>query len=81
MTPFYSTLFFLICVWTSTACAHVKAIIFDCDGILVDTEEVLYGAWAYAFNQQGFELTKELYWQLMIENKLPGIAYGQFSAG
>lgn len=39
----------------------------------MDTEEVLYDAWAYAFDQRGFELTKELYWQLMIENRLPGL--------
>jgi beta-phosphoglucomutase-like phosphatase (HAD superfamily) len=39
----------------------IKAIIFDCDGTLVDSEHSHYLAWQYAFQQQGFELDRELY--------------------
>lgn len=39
----------------------IKAIIFDCDGTLIDTEKVQYLAWVHAFQKQGHNLTKIQY--------------------
>lgn len=39
----------------------MKAIIFDCDGTLVDSELVHYSAWAHALQKQGFGLAQEEY--------------------
>lgn len=39
----------------------IKAVIFDCDGTLVDSEEFHYLAWQAAFQEQGFQLNKEFY--------------------
>jgi beta-phosphoglucomutase-like phosphatase (HAD superfamily) len=51
----------------------IKAIIFDCDGTLVDTEEAQYEAWVFAFQQQGYELTKQEYLQWINSNSLSGL--------
>lgn len=40
---------------------HFKAIIFDCDGTLVDSEEFHYLAWQDAFQTYGYHLAKECY--------------------
>lgn len=45
----------------------IKAIIFDCDGTLIDTEEVQYQGWVYAFKMQGQELSRELFLSWMID--------------
>ncbi len=39
----------------------MKAIIFDCDGTLVDSEMAHYSAWSYALKKQGFTLSMEEY--------------------
>lgn len=40
----------------------MKAIIFDCDGTLVDSEMTHYTAWTYALKKQGYDLTIEEYY-------------------
>lgn len=55
----------------STSCSEIKAILFDCDGTLVDTEEVVFLAWVHAFDKQGYQLSREEYLELM---KLHAIA-------
>jgi len=39
----------------------IKAIIFDCDGTLVDSDDAHYLAWRHALGNQGYELTTEYY--------------------
>lgn len=39
----------------------IKAVIFDCDGTLVDSEEFHYLSWKEAFKRKGFLLEKEYY--------------------
>ncbi len=75
-----SLIFFILTLATSghaldkaTQHSNVKAIIFDCDGTLIDTEEVVYEAWRYAFQRQGYELAKEEYQLLMNEHLLAGL--------
>jgi HAD superfamily hydrolase (TIGR01509 family) len=41
--------------------SSVKAIIFDCDGTLVDSEQAHFSAWRYAFQRQGQELSTQVY--------------------
>lgn len=43
----------------------IKAIIFDCDGILVDTEELKFQAWKKVLEPPGIELTHEMYRKLI----------------
>ena len=45
----------------SHAFGPVKAIVFDCDGTLVDSEHFHFLAWQTVFQQQGRVLTKEFY--------------------
>jgi beta-phosphoglucomutase len=40
----------------------IKAIIFDCDGVLVDSEHAHYISWVYALQHQGYDLSKEEYY-------------------
>lgn len=42
-----------------------KAIIFDCDGILVDTEELKYQAWERALKTRGLSLSRKFYLSLI----------------
>lgn len=40
---------------------QIKAVIFDCDGTLVDSEQFHCLAWQAAFEEQGYQLGKEFY--------------------
>jgi phosphoglycolate phosphatase-like HAD superfamily hydrolase len=53
--------------------SSIKAVIFDCDGTLIDTEQAQYVAWAYAFRKQGYELNKKEYSFLINKNSLSGL--------
>lgn len=59
------TFAFLIAMLICTVCfaddGDIKAVIFDCDGTLVDNEHAHFLAWRYAFQNQGFNLTLEKY--------------------
>lgn len=62
------TIMLLLTLSCSQICASpypIKAVIFDCDGTLVDTEVVLCEAWIFAFHQQGYTMTEEEYWELL----------------
>ncbi len=50
----YNSQFFLQCA--------IKAVIFDCDGTLVDSEHAHYLGWQYALQQQGADLAVEDYY-------------------
>lgn len=39
----------------------IKAIIFDCDGVLVDSEHSHYLAWKHSLNNQGYDLSVKEY--------------------
>lgn len=52
---------FVISLFIFTACFADKAIIFDCDGTLVDNEHAHFLAWQYAFQNQDYQLTEEEY--------------------
>ncbi len=43
----------------------IKAVIFDCDGTLVDSEDVQFLSWQYAFENQGYDLDKQTYIQFV----------------
>lgn len=67
-------IFFIFCLFLCNAAySEVKAIIFDCDGTLVDSEIIQYYSWAYAFENQGYQLTKEEYVSLLHEYGLVGM--------
>lgn len=51
---------------------RIKAVIFDFDGTLVDTESVLCDAWKFAYRQQGYDLLEEEYWDLISQHKIAG---------
>lgn len=43
----------------SCSSSSIRAIIFDCDGTLVDSEEFHHAAWRQAFNDRGLDFTHE----------------------
>ena len=57
---------------------NTKAIIFDCDGTLIDTEEVQYLAWNHVFLQQGYELSREEYGLIVNKHSLAGHPTGKY---
>lgn len=67
-------IFFILCLFFCNAIyAEIKAIIFDCDGTLVDSEIIQYHSWAHAFGNQGYLLLKEEYVSLLHEHHLVGL--------
>jgi beta-phosphoglucomutase len=46
---------------TSLLSADIKAVIFDCDGVLVDTESLKFVAWQEALAAHGIPLSSEEY--------------------
>jgi beta-phosphoglucomutase-like phosphatase (HAD superfamily) len=50
----------------------IKAVIFDCDGTLVDNAIGYYLDWQYALRRQGYELSADDFWQFMKEKGLVG---------
>lgn len=50
----------------------IKAVIFDCDGTLVDNGIGYFLDWQYALQQQGYELDEEEFWDFMHKNGLVG---------
>lgn len=51
----------------------VKAIIFDCDGTLIDNGIGYFLDWQHALACQGYELNEEAFWNFMHRNKLVGL--------
>lgn len=74
---FYFIAFFLTLanfVYASeTHFGPIKAVIFDCDGTLIETEEIIFKAWHHAFQKQGYELTKQEYLFLIKKHALAGL--------
>jgi beta-phosphoglucomutase-like phosphatase (HAD superfamily) len=55
---------FLLFIFISFSCQEVqavKAIIFDCDGVLVDTESLKFEAWQQALKEEGIDFLLEDY--------------------
>lgn len=50
----------------------IKAIIFDCDGTLIDNGIGYFLDWQYALQCQGYELNADEFWDFMNKNKLVG---------
>ena len=42
-----------------------KAVIFDMDGVIFDTEKVYLDIWIEVFEKYGYKMTKELYVNVM----------------
>ena len=40
---------------------EIKAIIFDMDGVIFDTERVYLDIWSKVFEKYGYKITKEIY--------------------
>lgn len=57
-----------LCETSLKEIGNIKAVIFDCDGTLVNSEVVHYEAWRYALLNQDFDLTKERYIRDFIGN-------------
>jgi beta-phosphoglucomutase-like phosphatase (HAD superfamily) len=51
----------------------IKAIIFDCDGTLIDNGIGYFLDWQYALRCQGYELQEDEFWDFMNQNKLVGV--------
>lgn len=41
----------------------IRAVIFDMDGVLIDTERHLFDCWKQAAAEAGYDLTKERFWE------------------
>jgi beta-phosphoglucomutase-like phosphatase (HAD superfamily) len=52
--------------------SHIKAIIFDCDGTLIDNGIGYFLDWQYALKCQNYELDAEEFWYFMNKNQLVG---------
>jgi len=57
-------LVFLVLFFKS-ALAEYPCIIFDCDGVLVDTERLKFEAWQEALKEKGYTFTLEEYLPLV----------------
>ena len=53
-------------------CLHIKAIIFDCDGTLIDNGIESFLKWQHALKCQGYELNADEFWDFMNKNQLVG---------
>ena len=53
-------------------CTPIKAIIFDCDGTLIDNGIGYFLDWQHALRCQGYELNADEFWDFMNRNKLVG---------
>jgi len=51
---------------------HIKAIIFDCDGTLIDNGIGYFLDWQHALRCQGYELNADEFWVFMNKNRLVG---------
>lgn len=51
----------------------IKAIIFDCDGTLIDNGIGYFLDWQYALRCQGYELNADEFWDFMNKNRLVGL--------
>jgi len=52
--------------------ANIKAIIFDCDGTLIDNGIGYFLDWQHALQCQGYELNADAFWDFMNKNRLVG---------
>ena len=57
---------------TCQADPSIKAVIFDCDGTLVDNGIGHFLVWQHAMRCQGHELNAEEFWDFMHKNRLMG---------
>lgn len=85
---FFSVLFFVmiaihsygnVCATQKTQADNnqhflIKAIIFDCDGTLIDNGIAYFLDWQHALQLQGYELNLSEFWDFMNENRLVGAA-------
>lgn len=75
MNPLLFLFFFL---FTCLSLGHlypnspIKAIIFDCDGTLIDNGMGYFLDWQYALQCQGYELDEDMFWDFMNQNKIVG---------
>lgn len=58
-------LLFVLALFNSVAFASVKAVVFDCDGVLVDTEYLKFEAWRDALSKHNINFTIEDYLPLV----------------
>lgn len=66
-------IFLLIFLSNCISCsAGIRAIIFDCDGTLINNGSGYFLPWQYALAQQGYELTPEEFWQFANDHQLVG---------
>ena len=47
---------------------NIQAVLFDMDGLMFDTERIYYKAWQEAAQKAGYEITWEIYTQLVARN-------------
>lgn len=67
-----SFIIFSLVIIAGLSANSVKAIIFDCDGTLIDNGNGYFLDWQYALQRQGYELIANDFWSFMDENQLVG---------
>jgi beta-phosphoglucomutase-like phosphatase (HAD superfamily) len=58
---------------SQTAVKHIEAVIFDCDGTLIDNGIGYFLDWQHALQCQGHELNADEFWDFMHKNRLVGL--------
>ena len=65
-------IFFVAASYAFAVFGQFKAVIFDCDGVLVDNGNAYFLDWQHAMRTQGFELMPVEFWEFMHRNDLVG---------
>ena len=65
---------FAVLIQSLAFTGEIKAVIFDCDGTLIDNGNGFFLTWEYALRRQGYELSPEQFWKFMNVNGLVGSA-------
>jgi beta-phosphoglucomutase len=63
----------VLTIFIGNAHSSIKAIIFDCDGTLIDNSNGFFLCWQHALKRQNYELTSDAFWHFMNQHELIGL--------